>query len=277
MNENYQANENGMTAAPATRPYGNSNQINVSTSMVSMWDSITGAQLKLSILNNGLGVAIWLPFVNPDGSRKYPTEYRNNVVVSQKNAIAVERAINDIILPAYEKGVNAHSGIFTNNARSSMLEIEVKDGEFYLAIHKNCDPVTRIPKDTVRFKFESASIINGFDPVSGEMEVVPIQADFFVFCKAIFAYNDLSAGSVAAHGTALASAYINRKFMDYIRSIADAVHAQLPAPVYQSYGGFNSRQNSMGVQNNFNIDNPANNSLPQIAATEVATLSDLVG
>ena len=35
MNENYQPNENGMSSAPAARPYGNSNQINVSTSMVS--------------------------------------------------------------------------------------------------------------------------------------------------------------------------------------------------------------------------------------------------
>ncbi len=269
MNENFQANDNSNNG----KSFGNTPSI--TTSMISLWDSITGSQLKVSILNNGLGVAIWLPFINPDGSRKYPTEYRNNVVLTQKNAMVIEKAINDIIIPAYEKGTNVRAGVFTNSAKSSMLEIEVNNGEFYLTIYKNCDPVTRIPKDSAKFKFESASSIENFDSVSGEMEVAPIQADFFIFAKTVIAYNTLVAGTIAEHGSAAASAYMNRRIMEYIRSIAEAVHAQLPAPRYNNYG-YNQSNNGI-AQTNANISNPANNALPQVTTTEVTTLSDLIG
>ena len=265
----YQNNDN-------SRNYNSGNQISVSTAMMTIWDSTTGAQLKVSVLNNGFGVGIWLPFVNPDGSRKYPSENRHSTVLNQKNALAFERVINEYIIPAYDKGNNAHAGVFTNNARSTMVELEVRDGNFYLLIHKNCDPTTHIPKDTVRFKFESATIIEGYDSANGEMNIIPIQADFFVFAKAVFAYNDLVGGTLAAHGSSLANVSFNQRFMEYIRSVADAVHAQLPAPSYQQNGGYRAPSQT-GVQPNYNAENAYNNSVPSINTTEVTSLSDLVG
>jgi hypothetical protein len=68
-------------------------------------------------------------------------------------------------------------------------------------MHKNCDPATKISKDTIRFKFDSTAIVEGYDSANGEMNVIPIQADFFVFAKAICAYNDLAGGYISAHGT----------------------------------------------------------------------------
>jgi len=269
MSENYQNNNE-------SRVYSN-NQISVTTAMMTIWDSATGAQLKLSVLNNGLGIAIWLPFVNPDGSRKYPTENRHSSVLTQKNALALERAINDHLIPEYDKGNNAHYGVFTNNAHSNMIEVEVRDGDFYLLMHRNCDPSTKIAKDTIRFKFDSTAIIEGYDSANGEMNVLPIQADFYVFAKAICAYNDLAGGYIAAHGTSMAMSSINQRFMEYMRSIADAVHAQLPAPNYQQNGGYRAPSNS-GVQQNYNVNNvAASSNLPSVTATEVTTLSDLVG
>ena len=257
--------------------YNNSNnQISVSTSMLTIWDSTTAAQLKLSILNSGFGVAIWLPFINPDGTRKYPSENRFSTVMTQKNALAFERIINEHIIPAYEKGVNAHAGIFTNNAQSNMVELEVRDGNFYLLMHRNCDPTTRIPKDTLRFKFESTNIVEGYDPVNGELNAIPVQADFFVFAKAVFAYNDLVAGALAAHGASVANAQFNQRFMEYIRSIADAVHAQLPAPNYQQNGGYRPHSNT-GVQHNYNAESASGGPSPMVSTTEVSSLSDLVG
>ena len=268
MAENYQANNEG-------RVYNN--PANTSTAMMTIWDSATGAQLKISVLNNGIGIAIWLPFINPDGSRKYPTENRHSTVLSQKNALALERAINEHLIPEYDKGNNAHYGVFTNTARSNMIELEVRDGDFYLLMHKNCDPSTKIPKDTIRFKFDSTAIIEGYDSVNGEMNVIPIQADFYVFVKAICAYNDLAGGYIAAHGTTMATATMNQRFMEYIRSIAEAVHAQLPAPTYQQNGGYRAPSNT-GIQQNYNVDNvAASGNLPSVTATEVTTLSDLVG
>ena len=261
----------------ASKAYNNSNnQISVTTAMMTIWDSSTGAQLKISLLSNGMGIAIWLPHVTPDGFRKYPSENRFSTVLNQKNAVAFERVINDNIIPAYERGANARSGVFTNNARTNMLELEVRDGEFYLLMHRNCDPVTKIPKDTLRFKFESTAVINGYNSATGDMEVVPVQADFFVFAKAVFAYNDLAGGYVSAHGTSMASVTTNQRFMEYIRAIAESVHAQLPAPTYQTTGGYRAPSNT-GVQYNYNADNTANSNVPQVSTTEVTTLSDLVG
>lgn len=257
--------------------YNNSNnQISVSTSMLSMWDSATAAQLKLSVLNNGLSVAIWLPFINPDGSRKYPTENRFSTLLTQKNALAFERIINEHIIPAYEKGVNAHAGIFTNSAQSNMVELEVRDGNFFVLMHRNCDPTTRIPKDTIRFKFESTNIVEGYDSVSGELNAIPIQADFFVFAKAVYAYNDLVAGALAAHGASVATSQANQRFMEYIRAIADAVHAQLPAPSYQQNGGYRPQSNT-GVQHNYNAESNSGGPAPVVSTTEVSSLSDLIG
>ena len=260
-----------------TKAYNNTtNQISVNTAMMTIWDSSTGAQLKISLLTNGMGIAIWLPFVNPDGTRKYPSENRYSTVLNQKNAVAFERVINEHIVPAYEKGTNAKSGVFTNNSRTNMIELEVRDGEFYLLMHRNCDPMTRIPKDTLRFKFESAAIVDGYNSATGDMEIVPVQADFFVFAKAVYAYNDLVGGYVSAHGTSMANISFNQRFMEYIRAIADSVHAQLPAPAYQSNGGYRAPSNT-GVQHNYNADSITNASVPQVTTTEVTTLSDLVG
>ena len=266
MNENYQ-----------NRAPGYNNQISITTSMMTIWDSITGAQLKLSILNNGLGVAIWLPNTGPDGTRKYPAENRFSTVLSQKNALAMEKIISEYIVPAYEKGSSMHMGVFTNSNRSILVEIEVRDGEFYLLMHRNCDPTTRVSKDTIRFKFDSVMVVDGYDVASGEMNVVPVQADFFVFAKAVNAFNDLVGGMYAAHGASVSSNSFNTKFMTYIRAIAESVHAQLPAPTYQQNGGYHAPSQN-GIQTNTNVNNiSAASNLPSVQATEVTSLSDLVG
>lgn len=256
---------------------GGYNRIDVTTAMMTIWDSITGNQLKLSLLNNGLGIAIWLPHADPSGYRKYPTENRYNVIVNSKGCIALEKVIMDVILPAYEKGTDARAGVFTNNNNSNMLEVEVRDGFFFVTIYRGIDPVSRLPKDTIKFKFESTNIVDSYNSANGEMEITPIQADFFIFAKAITAFNSLTGGYYAAHGTSMANAYYNTRYMEYLRSIAEAVHAQLPAPTYRQNNNYQPNTNN-GIQQNYNVNNvAAAANLPNINPTEVTTLSDLVG
>ena len=262
MNENVKQNENKF--------YSN-NQVNVTTSMITFWDSISGAQLKVSILGNGLGIAIWLPFINADGSRKYPTENRYSTVLTQKNAMSLEKIISDIILPAYDRTDNVKCGIFTNSANSNMIEIEVKDGSFFLLMYRQCDPISKIPKDIIRFKFDATNLVGDYDSTTGDMEVITIQSDFFLFTKTIWAYNSLAGGTVAAHGSMIAEAQTNQRIMDYIRAIADAVHAHLPvqsSTPYRNNGGYQStnNENATIVNNNTNYISP----------TEVNDLSDLI-
>lgn len=257
---------------------GGYNKIDVSTSMMTIWDSVSGNQLKLSLLNNGLGIAIWLPHTDPSGYRKYPTDNRYNIVINPKGCIALEKIINDTIIPAYERGTDAHAGVFTNNNNTNMLELEVRDGFFFIVIHRGIDPVSRLPKDSIKFKFESTNVVDNYNSANGEMEITPIQADFFIFAKAVFAYNNLAGGYYAAHGTSMASAYHNTRYMEYLRSIAEAVHAQLPAPTYHQNGGYNPQTTNTGLQQNLNVNNvAAAANLPNINPTEVTTLSDLVG
>lgn len=247
----------------------------VSTTMLSFWDE-TGLQLKVSGMDNGLMFALWVPQFDQNSNRKYPPESRYAMMVNYKNCVILEEIIRDCIMPAYENGENISKGFFTNNARTSMLEFEVRDGNFYLVMHRNCDPTTRIPQTSLTFKFDTSLMVDSYDRVTGEIKMVEVQVDFFLLYKALTGYLRLAGGTVAAHGNRVVSNNRNQMFMDYIRAIANAVHAQLPPPQYTRGGQY--VQQTMGVQYSYNAENPhAQNNLPPVPQTiEVDSLTDLI-
>lgn len=257
--------------------FTNNNRINITTNMITIWDPITGNQLRVSLYNNALSIAIWIPFIDAStGSRKYPAELRYTVLLSPKVAYAFEDVIMNKILPAYNKGDNAKGGVFTNNNNTNMIEVEANNGEFMVLIHQGIDPSVKIPKNTVRFKFEATPTVESYDSATGEIVVNTIQADFFVFAKAVRAFNDLCGGLYASHGANLVNHSNNTKVMETLRAIADAVHAQLPVNNYQNYqnrGGYNNA----GVTANMNPDdNTANSNVPDVTPVELASLTDLI-
>lgn len=257
--------------------FTNNNRININTNVMTIWDPITGNQLRVSLYNNSLSIAIWIPFVDAStGTRKYPAELRYSVLLSPKVAYAFEDGIMNKILPAYNRGDNAKCGVFTNNNNTNMIEIEANNGEFMVLIHQGIDPSMRIPKNTVRFKFESTPTIESYAAATGEIAVNAIQADFFVFVKAIRAFNDLCGGLYASHGTNLANHNVNAKVMEALRAIADAVHAQLPVNNYQNYQN-RGTYNNAGVTANMNPDDTtANSNVPDVTPVELTSLTDLI-
>ena len=216
----------------------------ITTSLMSMWDANNnGVQLRVSALDNGLSISFWIPFIGPDGRRSYPREQRINTILTQKNCVAMEKLIVEILLPAYAAGKDCRVSVFTNNARSTVFELEVRGGEFFANLHQGCDATTHVPQSSLSFKFESVLANESFDQATGEFKVVPIQADFYLFSKVLQGYNYLSSGTISGHGVRYSDHSYHAQLMDTLKSIANAVHAQLPVPTYNRTGlasGFNN-------------------------------------
>ena len=233
----------------STTQINSNNRINISTSMFTIWDD-NGNQLRISCLDTGLSLAIWQPVFNQDGRRTYPQEFRSNTIVRESSAIALNQIICVDILNAYENKMNIKKGIFTNNSHTTMIEVEVKNDKFYLTIYRGCDATTHIPAFTSTFTFGSYNIISDYDPKTGEYNTETIQAEFFLFAKAISAYCDLCAGYIAGHGVQVTENQKNTKFMQYLISIMNAVHAEIPAQNTNYYRNNNTSSYSYGNGSN---------------------------
>lgn len=219
----------------------------VTTNMLNMWDQ-AGNQLRLAGNGSGLQIAIWQPVIGPDGSRKYPAEQRVSCLLSPRNVAAMDKIIYEYLVPEYTKGKDAKYSLFTNAVRSTVAEVECINSDLYFNLYLDCDPTTRVSNRKFTFKFDTVPIIDKYDQNTGDMDVTVVQADFLIFSKAIRAYNDLAGGLIPGHGVRSAMMYQNNAFMDYLRSIATAIGAQLPAPMYQrTAGSYQSQQNQNGI------------------------------
>lgn len=258
--------ESGAPSGPVGAARGNGPRSSITTSMLSLWDSNqNGLKFNVAILDTSLSVAIWIPHVGTDGRRTYPKDQRYSAVISQKNCIALEDMIMNHLLIDYAAGKNSRYGIFTNAARSTLLEFECLDGEFYAILHLGCDATTKVAQSTVKFKFEGASFIKDYDSTTGLYDSEIIQADFYLFIKTLQGFNCMAAGLIAGHGYRAANGVDAARLMNYIQAIANAVHAQLPNPSFQPMGTI--RQ----------IPGNATPVSPTPTLTEVNDLSDLVG
>ena len=188
-------------------------------------------------------------------------------VLSQRNCQVLEEMITTKLMADYERGKSSRYSIFTNSAHSTLFEVEVREGEFFANLFIGCDATTHIAQTTLRFKFEVAFYNENYEPTTGMYDPVPVHADFYLFYKTLQGYNRMCAGLVAGHGSRVAGEFDTRRLMNYIQGIANAVHAQLPAPTYQRTGA--------------NYDQQQQAAAPQLPAssamTEVSNLNDLVG
>ena len=240
-------------------------RMSVTTSMMSMWDgNQNGVQLRISGMDTGISLGFWIPSIGADGRRTYPREQRISAILTQKNCAALEKALNKYLIPAYTAGNDARYGVYTNNARTNMIEVETKLGDFYLNYYQGCDVNTHIPQRSITFKFETVDVNESYNPATGEYITRTVQADFYLFMKMLSGYNELAAGSIAGHGNRVTGHYSQQQLMDYLRAIATSVHAQLPIQPFQR--GFNPPP--------YNPENPAA-PVPSTPMTEVDDLSDL--
>jgi len=251
--------------------HGERNRPNITTSVMTFWDD-NGTQLRVAYLENGVSIAFWVPQISETGSRKYPPELRYSTIVNTRILSAILKKITDDMMDAYNQGKEEYScAVFTNKAHTTILQVELRQGEFYIKYHHNCDPTTNVPQGTISFKFDTYPVMTNYNPVDGSLSGEILQVDFYLFVSALKTYVENVGGAISGHGNAVSNNYQNRKMMDYLQGIANAVHASLPAPSY----GYNYNKPQTPVNQNLNPEIP-NGSLPSPELTEVE-IQDLIG
>lgn len=245
----------------------------ITTNVITFWDD-NGTQLRLSYLENGVSLSFWIPQVSETGGRKYPQELRYSTILNHKVLTALVNAIAGKMMDAYVEGRERYScAVYTNKARTTIIQVELENGEFFIKYHHNCDSITNIPQGTIAFKFDTYPIMTNYNATDGSLDAEILQVDFMLFTKALKVYVDNAGGMCAGHGSAVANNYRNRKMIDYLQAIANATHASLPAPSY----GYN-RQNTSYTNTNLNVDNiGASGNLPSPQISEVSDVQDLIG
>lgn len=218
----------------------------VSSSAFNLWDE-SSHQFRLSVMDSGLLLAIWNPYFGVDGRRSYPPEQRMTAKIGPSDVLILDNYIVNTIIPAYEAGKSVKKGLYTNNARTTIVEIECRDGMFYLWIHTGVDPTTHQAQTTSVFKFSYRSAISDYNAAEQKVELESFPADFYLFAKAVHTYAETCGGVVCGNGTMTAAQNHNLKVMDYLRAIATAVHAQLPNPAVGTYssGGYGDQRSNV--------------------------------
>lgn len=234
----------------------------VSSSVFNLWDD-SSHQFRLSAMDSGLLLAIWNPYFGVDGRRTYPQEQRVTAKVGPSDVILLDHLITDEVIEAYLDGKNVKKGLYTNNARTTILEVECRDGMFFLWIHTGVDPTTHQAQTSSVFKFAYRSGISNYNAAEQKVELESYPADFYLFAKAVHAYAESCGGIINGNGVMSTEQNLNLKIMDYLRAIATATHAQLPNPAVGTYGSGGYGQRS---------DLPPGSTQPQ----EVNDVTDLM-
>ena len=241
-------------------PYGNNNQngnnqqFSVTSSLVSMFDENSN-QLRISGMDSGLQIAIWIPETNSEGRMNYPREKRYSVILSQEAAAAFNDVANKKMLAAYENGQNFKKGVATNRTATNFIELIINDGSVYLRLCKDLDQ-NKMPKSTNIFKFSKTNLITDYNPQTGEFDIEPADIQLALFCNTLSAYTGIA--MAAGHGSHVAMNYSIGRMYQYLQAIASKLGAAVNT---SSYGGNNNQSNTTGGSNypqNSSYNGPVN-------------------
>lgn len=219
-------------------------QFTVTTSLLSFFDDAS-YQLRIAGLESALSISIWTPAVSPEGKVTYPREARVNLNLHPANVKALFDAIMDKegLLENFQNGKDDCVGLYSNNARTNMVTVSCRSGDFYLNLYKEIGEDKK-PKQVYQFKFVKTPVIHGYDPNTGEFEVKPVESQFGLFVKTLEAYSMI--GEMAGHSVRTACKFTISKFYDYLGAIAAKVGATLPQN-YPPRNNYNNYQSQYGA------------------------------
>lgn len=223
------------------------NQFNVTTSLVSMFDE-NSYQLRLSGLESGLSIAIWVPQINPEGKMSYPQEGRISMMLNMDTVGSLDWLIKNRIVPDWEAGKDFCYGVPANRAMTNTIDILGQGGEIYIRFSREIDE-DRKAKNVYQFKFTNTTIIKGYNPQTGDFEVDKIPAQFMMFTEVIAAYTAVAYS--AGHGARVATKFTISSFYNYLQAIA----AKVGAVVNTGYRN-NNNQNYQNSNTNSYGSNP---------------------
>ena len=188
----------------------------ITTNGMTLFDE-NGVMLRLDFLDDALSVQIGFPDI-VDGKRKYPTEKRQSLIVTNDRVSALYDIVINKVLPAIEAGKDYDGGIFTSKRKDGVFEVAVQSGEPYLMYHKDID-ADRKPKATYIFKFDKTSIIEKYNVESTEFEQCEVHAKFTLFVKLLEGFVLLS-NNITTHSYRHANKYTTDKIFLYLNEIA---------------------------------------------------------
>lgn len=196
--------------------------------------------LKLTYLEDALTISINYPEVT-DGKAKYPQNLRHQALLNQNNVVALHRLTIEHVIPAFAEGRNKDVGVFANRNKTQMVETYTQGGSFFVVIHDEIE--NRIPKNSYVFKFDKTPVIQDYDIGAVSFKTEEVDAQFFLFIKALEAFENLSNG-ITAHEYR----YRNSWFNDHVRKYLEALNLKLglgmqtyqPNNNYDAKSGFES-------------------------------------
>lgn len=229
----------------------------ITTTGATFWDE-SGMMLKLSYLDDSFSIQISDPLVSETGKRTYPESNRHNMLVTSDRAAALfDEIIIKQILPAYEEGKNLSKGVFLNKGKTSILEVRVQEGEFYLIYYKDIDE-NRKAKENYAFHFGKTDVIEEYNFETGDFAgKQSVDGTFYIFCKYLeTGLNELCRPS--GHAVRQATSYTVTSIFNYLRAISQKLGV-IVEPAYRRSSGF-SNESSMNdpVDDELPFDNTPN-------------------
>lgn len=232
------------------------------------WDD-QGTMLRLSYLDDSFSIQISTPSIGENGKRSYPEKNRHNLLMTADRGAALYcEAIQNQLLPAYERGENLGKGVFLNKGKTAILEVKVIDGEWYLLYHRDIDE-DRKPKESFGFHFLKTDMIEDYKADTGEFAgQQSVDGVFFIFCK----YLDMGINELckpAGHSVRTATSYTITSIFNYLKSISQKLGVTVE-PAYRRTSGFSaSEMNGNGEDANASFNQPE---VEEVEATDMAGL-----
>lgn len=237
-------------------------QPTINTNGMSLFDT-TGLLLKIGFFNESMSVGFWTP-TEENGKKTYPKEKRLSFILTKERVSALYDIIINKVLPAYKEGVNYNGGVFITMKKDSVFEIRVEGGNIFAVYHTDID-ADRKPKNSCVFAFNKTPIIENYNTSTGEFELPTVDADFYLFVKAVESYVIAVPNGAIAQSIKFHNHFEDNLHFKYLSSIA----AKLGATPPSNYNNYHANGNADAWNNNGN-----SSSAP--TSTEINNLEDAI-
>lgn len=207
------------------------------------------------------------------GKRTYPKENRISVVLRRDQVAALSTIIEEDLIPAIREGKNVSKGVFATRDRRNIVSIEWIEGIASLTYYKDIDEDRKTSK-FFRFTFQPEMIVSKYNATTGSCDIEEVQASLFMFCHMIMKFESLIPTKIVAHGSKMGNAYTIQNEMNYLRSIAQKIGAQVQT--YQSTGQKYNNSNDSGLPFSENANGATGASSPMAGVQEVNDFSGLI-
>ena len=177
--------------------YNNTNTKNVTTRIRTYYSDISS--LQLSHWNENISIRINpLKEITPEGIRTYDYTRKASTALTADKSLALSKEIEEKILPKIkeykETGIfngPVNAGVSVGNKGSAIFISYEKDDKdipyVFITIYMNIDPEKNIaPADSkFSYKFAKVTVIENYNPETGEGTEVQIDGEFLFFYEKI--------------------------------------------------------------------------------------------